>query len=73
MGDAPGQGPALRPATGPRESAGRRSWLQFLLFSFCAASLPLTLSLSVSFLICLRRDRQVMEKKLKGKIQGKCK
>lgn len=35
--------------------------------------LSLSLSFSVSFLIWLLRDRQVMEKKLKGKIQGKCK
>ena len=54
------------------------SWkpsLQFLNFSFYAVLLLLSLppSHSVSFLICLHRDRQVMEKKLKGKIQGKCK
>lgn len=48
---------------------------ELLFYSVFLQSLPLTLtlSLSVSLLICLLRDRQVMEKKLKGKIQGKCK
>lgn len=41
--------------------------------NLCDFTLSLSLSFSVSFLIWLLRDRQVMEKKLKGKIQGKCK
>lgn len=47
----------------------------FSFYSVSLQSLPLTLtlSLSVSLPVCLLRDRQVMEKQLKGKIQGKCK
>lgn len=60
----------------PREGLGvwhGSTGLPLHCLNLCDFSLSLSLSFSVSFLIWLLRDRQVMEKKLKGKIQGKCK
>lgn len=53
---------------------GRNRFLCTVLTSLFSGVSPSPLFFfSVSFLIWLLRDSQVMEKKLKGKIQGKCK
>lgn len=55
-------------------SGGQAVAARFLKFPLYSISLQSPshppVSLAVSLLICLLRDRQVMEKKLKGKIQG---